>query len=103
MSLKSFCPDYPKCSGSTGRNPAFRPVAAGRDFEMQSGYLRAGEILAKRLARRDQDETGLIYPMFFCYRHAVEMSLKFLVWRYAGSAGIDLPEKKNHSLASLWN
>lgn len=43
----------------------------------------------------------LIYPIFFNYRHALELSLKFLIAEYSPPKGLE-PIWDTHNLVSLW-
>jgi len=71
---------------------------------MWDGYKRAGDALVEY---SDRDEAGridrntLVYPIMFCYRHSVELALKWFLLMYGGYAGVE-PNLKDHSLTTLW-
>src|SRR5271169_1502534 len=89
-----------------------RPEAAGhlaadgltRTVNIMDGFMQAGAALAdlalgERLRRYD-----LVYPMLFCYRHAVETWLKWLITQYGPPVGVRSPNINNtHDLLSLWS
>jgi len=68
------------------------------------GFSRAGRILVDHLAAGDDGDLDfLVYPVVFCYRHAVEIALKQVIEiarRYLDQDG-GYPE--SHNLADLWN
>jgi len=97
------------CTGFTGVGEERSPV--GRRDLYASGYLLAADRLVDSwcgLAHED----ALIYPVFFLYRHYLELELKgatslFLNWLYEGT-----PEAKermlgklveNHRIRDLWS
>lgn len=70
------------------------------DCTYREGYYDAGVCLASSMG----DRSGLIFPMLFCFRHFVELSLKSLIETYASLVGVT-PSKKllrQHDLAKLW-
>jgi|GEM_PF-7035449 hypothetical protein len=69
---------------------------------MGDGYFRAGEVLIDQCHRDPFDAHMLIYPILFCYRHALEISLKWIVQQYGRLGSVALPEKSTHDLAELW-
>ncbi len=44
----------------------------------------------------------MIYPILFCYRHALEMNMQWIIGTYGHRYGVSLPTKKDHTLDSLW-
>ena len=71
-----------------------------RHADIWSGYLSAGRELAKLLLRGHSTEAEMLYPLLFCYRHGIEMALKWLVARFGGRYG--LKAKDTHNLWELW-
>lgn len=43
----------------------------------------------------------LIYPILFCYRHGLEMAMKWIISRYGRYVGV-LEAETNHDLWQLW-
>lgn len=70
------------------------------DYRYREGYYDAGVCLAASVGAR----SGLIFPMLFCFRHFVELSLKSLIATYASLADVTPSEKllRKHDLAKLW-
>lgn len=73
-----------------------------RAFFIWSGYFRAGEVLVEQAEKDRLDQARLIYPLMFCYRHALEVALKYLIEEYGPMADVYLPEKRDHNLIELW-
>ena len=75
------------------------PVA--RDVHIWSGYMRAGSILIEACERDPFDRPDVIYPIFYSYRHGLELAMKWIVNDYGTHAGVVLPER-NHNLWKIW-
>jgi len=92
---------------SDPRTPETRsPV--GRWGLYSGGFLEAGDLLVESLKNRPADP-ALIYPVFFVYRHHLELELKGRI-RYCLRclSGLDDAEiatrlKGRHDLHGLWN
>ncbi len=67
-----------------------------------SGFFRAAEVLVEQAESDRLDRAHLIYPIMFCYRHAIEVALKYLIDEYGSMVDVSLPEKKDHNLMELW-
>ena len=68
-------------------------------------YSAGFKLAADELVSHLDEETAadhlrhfVVYPIFFLYRHHVELRLKKMAWRYGGTSSI--PEK--HALLPLW-
>ena len=71
----------------------------GRHAEIWMGYMRAGDKLIDAFMNEPRGAQGeLIYPILFCYRHALEMALKWMISRYG-----DKPPKADHNLWQQWS
>jgi hypothetical protein len=69
------------------------------------GFMYAGTALADlALKEQVQRRYALVYPMLFCYRHAVESGLKWLITHYGPPVGVR-PQNisDTHDLLSLWH
>lgn len=66
------------------------------------GYKLAADLLVQQVERDQRNQDLLIYPIVFLYRHALEVSLKHLIW--VGSQLRDTrPElSTHHRLVPLW-
>ncbi len=72
------------------------------DFYYREGYYAAALLLATEPS--DSKHASLYYPMLYCFRHFVELSLKSLLTVYTTLAGEE-PNAgllRSHSLGSLW-
>jgi len=70
---------------------------------IMDGFMLAGRTLADQAVNEKFERYDLVYPMLFCYRHAVEIGLKWLIAQYGPRLGVypsDL--NKTHNLCALW-
>jgi len=67
---------------------------------MRMGYKRAGDILIDQAAANVVDRANVIYAALFCYRQAIELSLKRLIDEF-GKGKVYSP-KNTHDLGQLW-
>lgn len=67
------------------------------------GYHRAGRYLADRVCQTGRDQDFLVYPIIFCYRHALEVRLKQLL--IAASEVVEAGKLlvDTHDLPRLWS
>ncbi len=68
---------------------------------MESGFKKAGDLLVDKTREDNYDRSVLIYPIIFCYRHSLELALKYIITTYGRAAGVR-PNTKEHNLALLW-
>lgn len=68
---------------------------------IEDGFKRAAELLVDKAAEDNYQGSTLIYPIVFCYRHSLELALKYVIATYGRSAGI-MPNTKSHDLDVLW-
>jgi hypothetical protein len=73
-----------------------------RFYHMTEGYQLAGDLLV------EQAEAGgwsarrkLVYPIVFCYRHFLELTLKAILEKYGSMVNIE-PNRSGHTLEGLW-
>ena len=69
---------------------------------MALGYRLAGDLLVQRL---EQNYTGepLVFPIIFCYRQYVELTLKEIIQYVHDYEGTGEDYKKIHNLKDLWD
>jgi hypothetical protein len=84
---------YNACVGKNGGPYDF--------FAYASGYFRAGNLVLESVVKRDCLLDLLIYPTFYLYRHAFELSLKSLIVKFQ-SLGEPVSFPKRHELSKLW-
>lgn len=51
------------------------------DYGYSEGYRRAARVLVEEAVERHRDRDYLVYPIFFLYRHHVELALKNIIRR----------------------
>ena len=68
---------------------------------MLKGYFRAGHVLVDQCRKNLHEGHTVIYPILFCYRHALEMSMKWLIGNYGHHFNVSEP-KPDHDLWRLW-
>ena len=72
-----------------------------RMVSMESGFKEAGDLLVDKTREDNHHRSVLIYPIIFCYRHSLELALKYIINMYGRAAGVS-PNTKEHNLARLW-
>jgi len=91
---------------SSGAEIAQHPF--DRTVLMTKGYKEAADVLVARVLADQGGTTSdgrssylLVYPILFCYRHFLELSLKYVISKYGHLAGV-LPNANDHDLNQLW-
>ena len=69
-----------------------------RYYRLPKGYYRAADILIEHAIIDVADRPNIIYAALFCYRQAIEVSLKQLINAYGDGDG----KCKTHDLKILW-
>jgi len=103
-----FVKTEPKSASQPAGSPDFeallgltRPYLC---YVYRRGYYEAGQRLAQGLYE-DRDNWPLRYPMLYCFRHFVELSLKAVIEVYCQllekEPSIELD--KEHGVMKLWN
>jgi hypothetical protein len=72
-----------------------------RYYRLGKGYKLAGDVLVQNFLGEPHDHDNLIYPILYCYRHYIEVTLKEIVENHGQWVGIIL-QKKDHDLPRLW-
>ena len=68
-----------------------------------SGYRKAGDLLCDVFANTVPQETGLLFPIFFCYRHFLELGVKSLIYLNAQKPSMTGTKTSlGHFLDNLW-
>jgi hypothetical protein len=82
------------------------PLVVGRfyrEITVMSGFKLAGDELATLILGPQPHFFKLVYPMIFCYRHVIELGLKFLISQHGPAVGVSLPQlHQTHDLDRLW-
>lgn len=88
-------------SDDRDRSVTFSDRDCSRQAEIWDGYMHAGKALIEACSRKPYERNILIYPILFCYRHGLELAMKWIITRYGGAASISAP-KLDHDLWKLW-
>jgi hypothetical protein len=84
-----------------GGNAAITKDPFSRMVFMIDGYKQAGDLLVKKAIQSQTDRPLLVYPIVFCHRQCLELSLKYVITVYGRHAGV-APINKEHDLSKLW-
>lgn len=63
--------------------------------------MRAGAALVEQCCRDGSVRHDLLYPILYCYRHGLEVAMKWILNQYGHYADIEQYEM-NHDLWQLW-
>lgn len=69
---------------------------------MIEGYKQGADLMVERALEDRVALDVLIFPIIFCYRHYIELSLKHLIANYGAIVGVS-SLWKTHDLSTLWN
>jgi hypothetical protein len=86
---------------SPGRDARLADSIDERAYRLGKGYKLAGDVLVQNLVGEPHDHDNLVYPILFCYRHYVEITLKEIIEEHGQWVGVSL-SKKDHKLPDLW-
>jgi len=67
---------------------------------MKRGYKKAADLLVKQ-AQTGEHRDLLVYPIVFNYRQYLELQLKYMIYSYGYTVGIE-PVWDSHDLKDLW-
>ncbi len=85
------------------RSVTFTEHEIARHVHIWDGYMQAGAMLVEGCQSNDQAlRHGLIYPILFCYRHGLELAIKWIIQRYGGHTDIPEEDCTHHDLWRLW-
>jgi len=82
----------------------FEAHEVSRHAHIWAGYLKAGDVLLEQCERTNSrlDRHELVYPVLFCYRHGLELAIKWIIARYGRFAGVSREDHAHHDLWQLW-
>jgi len=75
--------------------------AGARLYHLTGGYKIAADLLVAQTETEAWKRRKLVYPVLFCYRHFLELTLKTILDEY-GSMGNVPPVWTHHRLEDLW-
>jgi hypothetical protein len=73
-----------------------------RHIDIWNGYMRSGDILVEECSRNPTDGYDFIYPILYCYRHGLELAMKWVVDMYGRLVGVYSADYLDHDLRKLW-
>jgi hypothetical protein len=79
----------------------FSDDPAERHVLMWRGYFLGARLLVDHCGEKPHEGHTLIYPIWFSYRQALEMAMKWIVSSYGHDFGVSEP-KPDHNLWRLW-
>ena len=69
---------------------------------MIGGYKQGADLMVESALKDRAAKDVLIFPIIFCYRHYIELSLKHLIANYGPTVGVTR-SWNSHDLSTLWN
>lgn len=93
-----------RAEGGWQRGITFDEQKISRDVHIWDGYMTAGATLVERCQRSDNplERHELVYPILYCYRHGLELAMKWIISQYGKYAQIPQDDHQHHDLWSLW-
>lgn len=84
------------------------PSFFGLGYAMTEGYRLGGDLLLAHIESEPMDRNLLCYPLFFLFRHSVELQLKSVITSSRSLLGIEASatEKEtefSHALGKIWS
>ena len=85
------------------RSVTFEDHQVSRHVHIWEGYIKAGATLVDQCEHSDNLERHqLVYPILFCYRHGLELAMKWIIGQYGRFAQIVPADHMHHDLWKLW-
>ncbi len=91
-----------RVAGDWEKAVSFSHHRIARHVYIWDGYVRAGATLIDQCERSATDRHDLVYPILFCYRHGLELAMKWIIAMYGRHAGVHSVDYLNHDLWKLW-
>ena len=66
------------------------------------GNMRAGALLVDSCENDRYESNTLVYPILFNYRHAIELTLKWIIGKFGPYASVEARNYEHHNLWKLW-
>lgn len=85
------------------RAVTFTEHEIARDVHIWDGYMQAGAMLVEECQSNERaPRHELVYPILFCYRHGLELAIKWIINRYGRYTDISAEDYAHHNLWQLW-
>lgn len=93
-----------RAEGDWDKAVNFAEEEMARGVHIWDGYVHAGTALIEECERSDSrmDRHELVYPILFCYRHGLELAMKWIIGQYGRFAGVSASGYLHHDLWQLW-
>lgn len=89
-----------RAEGDWQRSVTFNEHQIARHVHIWEGYIKAGATLVEQCEHADNlDRHELVYPILVCYRHGLELAMKWIIGQYRRFAQIS---PATHDLWKLW-
>jgi hypothetical protein len=74
-----------------------------RFHAMKDGYKLAGDVLVQHWLTQKRSSSGdsLVFPIIFCYRHFLELSMKWILWHREEYRSMSIFDE--HDLNEIWS
>ena len=86
--------------GAGGAFLANRP--GERLYHLTIGYKQAADLLVEQTEIEAWRRQKLVYPIVFCYRHFLELTLKSMLGEYGSLGHLPRNNRSHHKLEDLW-
>lgn len=86
---------------SPGRDATPADHDGERIYRLGKGYKLAADVLVQNFPGEPCDYDNLIYPILYCYRHYIELTLKEIIEEHGRWISVKLGNK-DHKLPELW-
>lgn len=85
------------------RAVTFSEHEIARHAHIWNGYMQGGAMLVEECQSNDQVlRHQLVYPILFCYRHGLELAIKWIIHQYGKYTDIPEEDYTHHDLWQLW-
>jgi hypothetical protein len=84
------------------RSAEFSNHRISRHVDIWDGYMRSGDCLIEECRRNPADRNNLVYPILYCYRHGLELAMKWIIGMYGRLASVYSADYLDHDLWKLW-
>lgn len=85
------------------RAVTFSEHEISRQVHIWDGYMQAGALLVEECQSNERAlRHGLVYPILFCYRHGLELAIKWIIDQYGRYADLPKEDYTHHNLWLLW-
>ena len=86
-----------------GEGGAFLANRPGeRLYHLIIGYKQASDLLVEKTEIEAWRSRKLVYPIAFCYRHFLELTLKAMLEEYGSLGNLPRKNRSHHKLEDLW-